>query len=523
MRPLALLIPAILATASPLPAQCLPVEERELVPTPSQPSAKTVAAVSGDVAVFGMPVTETAWILERDAGGAGAWGTVARLTLGANSAFGGAVGASGDYVVIGDVEDSFVDSRNGAVSVHRRLAPGAWAFSEVLRAPDADAGDVFGAAVAIDGDTLVIGAPNDEQHAVDGGSVYVYLRTGTDWAFSKKLLPGVGGGQLFGRALALDGGTLLVGAPWLDLQGFRAGGVHVFERDLGGPGNWGLAGLLEASDAGPGQVFGDRVDLADGAAAILATGHSSPTDSGAVYVFGRTAGGWVERHKITGGELGDLAVAGDTLVVGSPCESSIVGCGGAVRFFRHGADGSPWSLEGTLHDDTIRLQDHFGFGVDLEGDTLVVSSREPRMHVLRMLPAVETYCGPTPAQAVCSPTIDGVGTPSASAPTGFLLRASGMPRGRSALLVYGTHGRGTVPFNAGVLCMTPPIGLAGLARAPGAGGACTGAAELDFNRHVAAGADPALVPGVLIQAQFWYADPAGIRAWSDAIEFPLCP
>jgi FG-GAP repeat len=94
----------------------------------------------------------------------------------------------------------------------------------------------FGGAVAMDGDTLAVGAPAENLAAGDeAGVVYVYLRTGDQWALQQRLLAADGhGGVTFGASLALDGDTLLVGAPHADATGgLDAGAAYVFVRSAG--------------------------------------------------------------------------------------------------------------------------------------------------------------------------------------------------------------------------------------------------------------------------------------------------
>src|SRR5262249_24538194 len=84
-----------------------------------------------------------------------------------------------------------------------------------LTAGDAAEADSFGASVAIDGDTAVIGAPNDDTPAgIDAGSAYVFVRSGTSWSQQAKLTGGSAqAGDLFGSAVGISGDTVVVGAP----------------------------------------------------------------------------------------------------------------------------------------------------------------------------------------------------------------------------------------------------------------------------------------------------------------------
>src|SRR5688500_2161260 len=95
-----------------------------------------------------------------------------------------------------------------------------------LRASDAQDEAYFGTAVAIDGDTAIIGAPYDDELATSGGATYVFVHDGSNWVEEAKLLPANGAAfDFFGSSVAVDGDTALVGAP-----GSGNGAAFVFVR-----------------------------------------------------------------------------------------------------------------------------------------------------------------------------------------------------------------------------------------------------------------------------------------------------
>lgn len=94
-----------------------------------------------------------------------------------------------------------------------------------------DGGDHFGFSVALDGDTALVGAHFDEHPNSSGaGSAYVFTRSGSRWTQQAKLAPEDGDdGDHFGWAVALDGDTALVGARDDEHpNGFAAGSAYVF-------------------------------------------------------------------------------------------------------------------------------------------------------------------------------------------------------------------------------------------------------------------------------------------------------
>ena len=106
-------------------------------------------------------------------------------------------------------------------------------FQEKLMAADGAAGDFFVAAVAMRGDTLVIGSAWDDVTYADQGSAYVFARNGATWIFQQKLFANDGGqADYFGGSIALDGDTLVVSASEADIgASIKQGAVYVFTRN----------------------------------------------------------------------------------------------------------------------------------------------------------------------------------------------------------------------------------------------------------------------------------------------------
>lgn len=135
------------------------------------------------------------------------------------------------------------------------------------------------------------------------------------------------------------------------------------------------------------------------------------------------------------------------------------------------------------------------------------------------------YCTPKTTAAGCVPALSSTGAPSASAASGFVVRATQVVPGMFGLLFYGTSGAASITFQGGLLCVQPPLIRTGIQIAGGAG-ACGGTYALDFSAQVAAGSDPSLVAGATVCAQYWFRDPAEPLYGSGltgGIRFTLCP
>jgi hypothetical protein len=290
------------------------------------------------------------FIYQRDRGGPGNWGEVAKLeAVAAHEQFGTSVALSGDTLVVGAPEYGYGygDETEGVRVFERtRGGPDNWGEVTVITPSHGKTNDEFGSAVAISGDTVVVGSPfHDHEDCAAGteycsyGSVFVYERNqgGTDnWGEVAEIIVDYRDPQQgLGSSLALDGDTLIVGT---DLQYGRAtdGGVYVFERSHSDPHNWDLVTEVWRSES-----FGRVKDVKGGLALI------SDSDSAALFERSQDGvEGWAETAKLTGTEgwdsgigYGGGAIGDGLLVVGAPygevnCPAENLNCNsGAVYIF----------------------------------------------------------------------------------------------------------------------------------------------------------------------------------------------
>jgi hypothetical protein len=327
-------------------------------------------SVDGDTAIIGAYGTPTvsAYVFTRDTGGS--WSE--QLALPASGAstgdmFGYSVAIDDDTVIVGASSDDVGDITPGSVYVFTRDAGGSWSEQAKLTASDAADHDMFGNAVSLDVDTAVIGARSDDDAGDVSGSAYVFVRDlGGSWSEQAKLTASDALSEdRFGWSVSINGDTAIVGVP---AKNAGSGSVYVFVRDAGG--SWSEQAKLTASDAAPGAGFGWSVSLYGDTAAIGATG----TDiSGAAYVFTRdAAGSWSEQAKLTASDasgyvyFGNSVSAGpDIAVVGAPLWS------GSAYVFTRDAGGS-WSEQVKLIAPDLEENDLFGHSVSVDGSTAVI-------------------------------------------------------------------------------------------------------------------------------------------------------
>lgn len=146
-----------------------------------------------------------------------------------------------------------------------------WTEQAKLIAPDGAAYDAFGGSVAVRGNTAVVGASGDAvgtppERIYGAGSAYVFVRSGSTWTLQTKLLaPDLASNDYFGYSVAMDGNTVLVGAVGDDApQGSNAGSAYVFVRSGT---TWTEQAVLNASDATAG-AFGWAVDISGNIAVV---------------------------------------------------------------------------------------------------------------------------------------------------------------------------------------------------------------------------------------------------------------
>ena len=411
----------------------------------------TSVAVSGDTVVIGAPDEDSgttgvnrlpdesatdsgaAYVFQRSGG---VWSQQAYLkagNTGAGDAFGTAVAVSWDTVVVGAPwEDGSAVGVNGtpdegassagAVYVFTRNGS-VWSQQAYLKAAHAQLGDRFGSSVAVSGDTVIVGAPDEDsgttgvnttpdEEATNAGAAYVFQRSDGVWSQQAYLKAGnTGAVDAFGTAVAVSGDTVVVGALGEDsgTTGVNStpneyapdsGAAYVFQRNGG---VWSQQAYLKAANAEAFDMFGHAVAVSVDTVVVGAFWEASSTtgvnsapnnvasQTGAAYVFTRVGSQWSQQAylKASNTTAADhfghsVAVSGDTVVVGARFEDSgTTGVNstpdegatnsGAAYVFRR--DNNEWSQQAYLKASNTGENDWFGHSVAVSGDTVVVGIR----------------------------------------------------------------------------------------------------------------------------------------------------
>lgn len=295
-----------------------------------------------------------------------------------------------------------------------------------ITASNAGSQDQFGFSAAIDGDTVVIGAPNEGSSATgvngDGsdngapgsGAAYVFVRSGATWtqqAYLKASNTGVDDG--FGCSVSISGDTVVIGARG---ESSNATGVNGNQADNSAPFSgaayvftrsgtvWSQQAYLKASNTSENQGFGNTVTMSGDTVVVAAPGEESSATgvngnqadhgapySGAVYVFTRSNSVWTQQAYIKASNTGEndgfgaaLGLAGDVLIVGASTEASnatgvngnqadnsVDGAGAAYAFVR---TGGIWAQTAYVKGNTTETEDYLGFSAAISGGTAIIGA-----------------------------------------------------------------------------------------------------------------------------------------------------
>ncbi len=300
----------------------------------------------------------------------------------------------GDTLVVGDPS---AQSQRGAVHVLVRSA-GVWTEQALLQAAQGEASDRFGGSVSISGDTLVVGASQEDSSATtingdetsngapDAGAAYVFVRSGTTWTQQAYLkASNTDPGDAFGYTVAISADTIAVAAQ---REASAASGVNGDEANNDAPSNgavyvytrssttWTKQAYIKSDDPYDVQFF-DTVAL-DGDTLAVGVPSAGDFDNGTAYVFARDSGTWSQQARLvaptTGGEMDyfgtAVAASGARVAVGAP---GVAFYDGEVVLYER--SGSTWGAGQGLSAATGLEEGNFANRVALHGDVLLVGSR----------------------------------------------------------------------------------------------------------------------------------------------------
>ena len=365
----------LLAVFLALPASGQPRCELDRVtpPNPADNGFFSVGAdVSGNFAVTGAPGAGGSGLAYAYTFDGAAW--VYQMMLvpfdgQGGDEFGAAAAIDGDTIVIGAPENY----GTGSVYIFRHSGV-EWARHAKINPHDGAGGDLFGSSVDISGNTIVIGAPGANESAADSGAAYVFTFTGQGWDQQAKLTYSGGlQNDYFGTDVAISGDVVVVGSEAETDAGANAGEVYVFRLYEG---EWEEEAALQPADAQAGAEFGEHVAI-DGDVILAGARYFGTSAIGAAYIFRYEQYDWVQEARLRSSDLplfqhfgADVSVSGNVALIGASNDPDLADQAGAAYVFEF--DGSNWIEQEKIYGSQSGYRDGFGSAVALDQDNAII-------------------------------------------------------------------------------------------------------------------------------------------------------
>jgi len=203
---------------------------------------------------------------------------------------------------------------------------------------------------------------------MDSGSIFVFTRTGSTWSLEAFLTPSDAGDN-FGFAVGVSGNTIVAGAYLDDNQGLDSGSAYIFTRL---DGNWTQETQLLAPNGAASEEFGISVSI-DNNTVVVGSWRITPR----VIVYVRSGSSWIEQAQLTPstGALNfgyEASVSGDTIVVGAfGDDENGLQSGSAFVYKRNG---DTWTEQAKVTASDGATDDRFGFGVAASSNFIAIGA-----------------------------------------------------------------------------------------------------------------------------------------------------
>jgi hypothetical protein len=292
--------------------------------------------------------------------------------------FGSGVGIGNDAAIVGSFGDDD-GMMNGGSAYVLRLMDGTWSIVQKITPEDTVWGDSFAERLEVEGDRAIFSAWSNDDLGFDAGKAYIYKDDGATWAHDATLYASDAvGGTRFGYSVAISDDLAVVGAPSdFNMQGAPEGAAYIF-REIG-PGRWVEVAKVHGSDSKAFSLVGLAVAVDGNTVVVGAPGENDNT--GVAYVYREAAPGrWSEIAKLEAadGEPGEgfaaaLAVRGDTIFAGVYADLQDGVWIGSVRVFRE-LRADEWTEVDTLLAPMPVAGMAFGWSLDVSNDLLAVGA-----------------------------------------------------------------------------------------------------------------------------------------------------
>jgi uncharacterized protein (DUF2345 family) len=304
--------------------------------------------------------------------------------------FGNSVSIDGSTIVVGAM-DAVVNGNPGQGAAYVFAEPtGGWANGNEtakLTASDGGLDDFLGYSVSISGSTVVAGEPHATVNSnFDQGAAYVYVEPTGGWVGSTetaKLTSGGSTGDQFGQSVSINGSTIAVGAPYVEVGGkFTQGAAYVFTEPSGGWVDMTPTAELTVASGPGGEYFG--TSIATSGSTVVAGAPGTNSFAGAAYVFTEPSGGWANMTQTatltsSTGVADDLlgssvSISGTTVVVGA--DHAIIGsatwAGASYLFVMPAGGWTNMTQNSRLVVSHGSANTDFGVSVSVYGNTVAI-------------------------------------------------------------------------------------------------------------------------------------------------------
>jgi FG-GAP repeat len=317
-----------------------------------------------------------------DGAGYGSWGgctmngisqynPVADTTAIPSDNFGNSTAISGNFAIVGSVNDDIGANANQGSAFIYQFANGSWTLIQKLSDASGAIDDFFGSSVSISGNYAVVGASGDDETFLNQGSASVYQYNGTNWVFMQKITDATGAlDDHFGQGVSISGNYIIIGAPDDDNGGsMDQGSASIYQYNGSA---WVLMNKILDATGATDDRFGNSVSVSGNYAIV-----GAPEDDvinlnqGSASIYQYNGANWVLMTKNTGttGVAANDQYGHSVSISGIYAMVGVFGFNtsrGAAIIYKY--NGSSWVLVQQLSDPAGAPNDFFGISVSISGN-----------------------------------------------------------------------------------------------------------------------------------------------------------
>ncbi|TLF44662.1 Calx-beta domain-containing protein [Maribacter aurantiacus] len=273
------------------------------------------------------------------------------------------------------------NSSTGAVYVFQKDVANLWNETQKLEASDAYFSDHFGYSLSVFEDNLFIGAPNDDDTAINTGSVYVFEKVNNNWSEKQKLVsldPETYNG--FGISVDVYEDTAIIGSWYSNDLGDNSGVAYLFTRN--NTGTWVQHQKILPNDGLANEFFGRKVAISNDTVLVSSlVNFQGPDWDGAAYVFNKDVNNvWTQTTKLVPDDLstGDrfaesISIEDNFIVIGASRDDDGATSSGSIYTFKRDGNGE-WAFFEKFTNCTPSEYESFGDTMVATGSLIVVGT-----------------------------------------------------------------------------------------------------------------------------------------------------